>query len=103
MVAIVQQDSGSDGYLTRQLSMYLCHKYCGKRLKEIGKHFGISKFVVTQASRHAESKISNDKRLRKKINKIRNKLIMSIVYGLLPKWVFKMMFEESAPSIFIAN
>ena len=78
-MVIAQQDSGSDGYPTMKLSIYLCYKYSGRKLKEIGNHSGISETGATQANRPAASMISNDKRLRKKVNKIKNKLIMSIV------------------------
>lgn len=75
----VEVELSSDGYPTRQLSIYLCHKYSCRKLKEIGSHFGISESGVTQASRRVASKISKDSRLRKKVKKIENKLKMSKV------------------------
>ncbi len=56
------------------VKIYLCHKYTGKTLKEIGRHFGIGESGVSQASRRIGVKISQDNKLRKKIRKIEDKL-----------------------------
>jgi len=52
------------------VKIYLCQKYTGKTLKEIGRHFDIGKPGVSQASRWIALKISQDNQLRKKIRKI---------------------------------
>jgi chromosomal replication initiation ATPase DnaA len=56
------------------VKIYLCQKYTGKMLKEIGSHFGIGESGVSQASRWIGIKISQDNKLRKKIRKIEDKL-----------------------------
>jgi chromosomal replication initiation ATPase DnaA len=49
---------------------YLCHKISGQRLKDIGLHFGIGVSGVSQASRRVTLQIKDDKKLKKKIDKI---------------------------------
>jgi hypothetical protein len=45
------------------VKIYLCQKYTGKMLKEIGSHFGIGESGVSQASRWIGIKISQDNKL----------------------------------------
>jgi len=47
--------------------MYLCQRNTGKKLKEIGLHFGLGEPGVSQACRRAAQKIEKDMMLRKKI------------------------------------
>ena len=42
---------GSESALTRNVMMYLCKRYTGEKLKDIGKYFGIGESGVSQASR----------------------------------------------------
>jgi len=51
-------------YLKR-LSLYFCHRYSGKKMKEIGVYFDIGESGVSQSSRWISLKISADKKLRK--------------------------------------
>jgi chromosomal replication initiation ATPase DnaA len=53
--------------------MYLCQRYTGKKLKDIGRHFGIGESGVSQACRHVIHKIEKDKKLEKKIKLSRMK------------------------------
>ena len=52
-----------DKVLARNVKMYLCRRYTGERLKDIGLHFGIGDSGVSQAGRRVAQKIENDKRL----------------------------------------
>lgn len=63
-----------DGKLARKVSMYVCHRYGGERLKEIGERFGIGDSAVSQATTrlHAESK--RDKELEKLLARVRKEL-----------------------------
>ncbi len=61
------------------VAIYLCHNYTGKKLKEIGSHFGMSESGVTQASRRLSTSIEKDRKLKKKISKIKTKLHLSNV------------------------
>jgi hypothetical protein len=42
---------GEDPALLKRVQIYLCHKFSGQRLKDIGIHFGIGLSGVSQASR----------------------------------------------------
>jgi hypothetical protein len=57
----------------------LCHKISGKKLKDIGLHFGIGVSGVSQASRRVALQIKDDKKLKKKIDKINLDLDLSNV------------------------
>ena len=59
-----------DAALLKRLQLYLCHRYSGKRLKEIGDYFGIGVSGVSQASRRVGMQIENDKGFKKKVNKL---------------------------------
>ena len=68
----------SDQKLARQVKLYLCHRYSGKRLREIGQRFGVSESGVTQASRRIGTKQQNDKKLRKLITKTLKQLLSNV-------------------------
>lgn len=61
---------GADQTLSEKVSLYFCHKYSGQRLKEIGRHFGMSESGVSQTSRRFALKIDKDNKLRKKIEQV---------------------------------
>ena len=65
---------GRESALARNVKIYLCQKYTGEKLKVIGKHFGISESGVSQASRRISQKSCNDKKLKRKIEKIEKKI-----------------------------
>ncbi len=60
--------------------MFLCHRYNGKKLMEIGARFGVTESAVTQASRRMRYKRHKDKKLETLILKIVKELSLSIVY-----------------------
>ena len=59
-----------DPALLKRVQIYLCHKFSGQRLKDIGVHFGIGLSGVSQASRRVAMQLKEDKKLRKKVNKV---------------------------------
>jgi hypothetical protein len=61
------------------VKLYLCHRYSGKKLREIGKRFGVSELRVTQASRRIQLKQKNDKKFGKLIAKTVKTLSLSNV------------------------
>ncbi|MBL0701122.1 MAG: transposase [Desulfosarcina sp.] len=63
-----------DRALARGVKIFLCHKYTGKMLKEIGRQFDIGASGVSQTRRRIAMKISQDNELHKKILEIENKL-----------------------------
>ncbi len=59
-----------DAALSKRVQIYLCHKFSGQKLKDIGLHFGIGVSGVSQASRRVALQIKADKKLKKKIDKL---------------------------------
>ena len=66
-----------DKALARNVKMYLCQKYTGKKLKEIGLQFGIGESGVSQSCRRVAQKMEKDKKLKKKINGLEKQIYMS--------------------------
>ena len=66
-----------DKVLAKNVKIYLCQKYTGERLKDIGLHFGIGESGVSQAGRRMAQKIEKDKKLKKKIAKIEKQTNLS--------------------------
>ncbi len=60
--------------MSKKVSLYLCHKYSGARLKEIGDIFDIGESAVSQTSRLFSIKLGKDRKLKTKINNIVNEL-----------------------------
>jgi len=56
--------------LARQVKLYLCHCYSGRRLRDIGERFGVSDSGVTQASRRIDDRQKKDKSLKKVILRV---------------------------------
>lgn len=70
---------GQDQALSKKVKLYFCHRYTGKRLKEIGMHFGIGESGVSQSSRRITLKVNQDNKLKKGIEKIETRLNLSRV------------------------
>ena len=70
----VENVSGDDPVLARNIKIYLVKRFTGKRLKEIGREFGIGESGVSQTCRRMEKRIEKDKELKKKISIIRKRL-----------------------------
>ena len=68
-----------DPALLKRVQLYLCHRYSGQKLKDIGYHFGIGESGVSQSSRRVKLQIHKDKKLKKKIDKIIQELNLSRV------------------------
>ena len=68
-----------DAALLKRVQIYLCHRFSGQKLKEIGLHFGIGVSGVSQAIRRVALQIKDDKKLNKKIDKIISDLNLSTV------------------------
>jgi REP element-mobilizing transposase RayT len=63
----------------RKIAIYLSHRFSGIPLKEIGRQFSIGESAVSQASRRFESTLSENPRLREKVNKVRKTLNLCTV------------------------
>jgi len=73
----VESILGKQPTLARNIKMFLCQRYTGEKLKDIGTHFGIGESGVAHASRRVVDKIRKDKKLKRKIAKIERKLNLS--------------------------
>ena len=62
------------GNTYRVLALYLIKNYTSSSLKEIGKIFAMDYTAVSQAARRFEDKISKDKKIRDKVDKIVERL-----------------------------
>lgn len=60
--------------LKKQVSLYLCQRSSGKKLKEIGAYFGIGELGVSQAARRAQARIETDTKFRVYVDGIGKKL-----------------------------
>ncbi len=65
--------------LARMASIYLCWRFSGAKLKEIGKLYGISESGVTQAGKRFEEAMKKDNSLKKRIPEITGGMNLSIV------------------------
>jgi len=74
IVVAVSTAYGEGSKLTRQMSLYLCHRYSGAKLKEIGKLFGVRESAITEASRRFALRVEQDEALRAGVGKIKEDL-----------------------------
>ncbi len=68
---------GDDQVLARNIKIYLTKRFTGKKLKEIGKEFGIGESGVSQTCRRLSQRIDSEEKLEKKLQKIIKKLNLS--------------------------
>ena len=64
-----------DAQKSKKITIYLFHKYSDKRLREIGDYFGIGESAVSDASRRFGVNLKKNRKLRKEIELLRNKLV----------------------------
>jgi chromosomal replication initiation ATPase DnaA len=64
----------SEGMLSRDVKQYLWHRYASVHLKEIGDQFKISESAVSHAASRVSKTIAKDKKVRKIIDKLINRL-----------------------------
>ncbi len=65
-----------DAEMRKKMSLYLCHRYSGAKLKEIGEYFDMKDAAVSQASRRFAHQVGKDKALRKMVKRAEEKLTM---------------------------
>ena len=79
IIQVVKSIVGEQARLAEKASIYLCHKYSGAKLKEIGEHFGIGLSAVTQVSRRFANQVENDGTLKKLVERLEEKIGVSNV------------------------
>jgi hypothetical protein len=72
----VREQFADDERLAKKAGIYLCHRYSGARLREIGAHFGIGESAVAQASSRFAQTLAEDGELRKRVEEIAGLLKM---------------------------
>jgi chromosomal replication initiation ATPase DnaA len=75
----VEEAFPGNGRLARSAGIYLCHRFSGAKLKDIGDLYGISESGVTQAGKRFEETMKKDSSLEKRVVEIARKLSLSIV------------------------
>jgi len=70
----VESVFGKEAALSRNVKMFLCQRYTGEKLKDIGTYLEIGESGVSQACRRVKDKIRKDKKLERKISKIEKKI-----------------------------
>jgi REP element-mobilizing transposase RayT len=75
----VEEAFPGNGRLARAAGIYLCHRFSGAKLKDIGDLYGISESGVTQAGKRFEETMKKDSSLEKRVLEIARKLSLSIV------------------------
>lgn len=63
---------GENQKLARQVGMYLCHKCSGKKLREIGKLFGVGETAIAEARRLLSRKMETDRHLCGEVEKVKD-------------------------------
>lgn len=74
LIDIIGNELGSSVKLTRNVSIYFCHRYSGARLREIGERFGLSDAAVAQASRRLRIAAESDERVRNMLDQVAKKI-----------------------------
>jgi putative transposase len=74
IITEVNKAMAGDEQLKRKMSLYLCHRYSGARLKEIGVRFGIGESAVSQESRRFGMSLEKDTGLKEVVQAIRERL-----------------------------
>lgn len=67
----VSEVMGENEKLGRQVGMYFCHKYSGKKLREIGNLFRVGETAIAEARRLLSRKIGADKLLSGEVERIK--------------------------------
>jgi REP element-mobilizing transposase RayT len=70
---------GSEPRISKKVALHVCHRYSGKKLKEIGICFGVGESAVSQTSRRFETILAKDKAIRRKVENLYKELGLSDV------------------------
>ncbi len=67
--AVALEFDGSEPQV-RQVEIYLCHKYSGHKLKDIGVLFGVGESAVTQSSARFRQAVRSDPSLQQRVERL---------------------------------
>lgn len=74
IIEITEETFGDNERLVGKAAIYLCHRYSGAKLREIGERFGVKDSAISQSSRRFEMELSKDKELKMIIEKLARSL-----------------------------
>lgn len=74
ILQVVDAAFGSNKKLARQAGMWLCHRYSGEKVREIGKLFAVGQSAITEASRLFPKRMEKDEALAEVIEEIKTEL-----------------------------
>ncbi len=74
IIEAVNAVMGRNKKQARQVAMYLCHKYSGRKLREIGEVFTVGETAIAEARRLLSRKMEKDDELKAEVEKVRQKL-----------------------------
>lgn len=77
IVGSIYRITEGDSKVAKGMSIYICHRYSGAKLRVIGDYFGISESGVTRASQRFGEKVEGDKGLKKLLMKVERILWLS--------------------------
>lgn len=63
IIELTRDISREDKQLAAKMAIYLCHRYSGLKLKEIGERFGVKESAVSQSSKRFAAAMGKDKKL----------------------------------------
>lgn len=63
----------------RRVSLYLCQKHTGRKLREIGEAFGVGESAVSRAARRLAAQLAEDEQLAKRVSALERDLGVSRV------------------------
>ena len=79
IVKAVREAYAADDRLATKAAIYLCHRFSGAKLKEIGDLFDVSESGITQASKRFAQSMDCDEQLKGQVRRIGESLNLSIV------------------------
>lgn len=79
IVKAVRKAYVADDRLASKAAIYLCHRFSGAKLKEIGALFHVSESGITQASKRFAQSMECDEELKGMVRKLGKSLNLSIV------------------------
>jgi hypothetical protein len=74
--AVVAEVIGEETALFRKWCIYLSHQWSGRRLEEIGAHFGMKGTAVSQISRRFRKMVEGDRGLKRLLERLKKDLLI---------------------------
>ena len=70
VIGAVSSELNDDSRMTKKMSIYLCHRFSGHSLKEIGENFGIGESAVSETSNRFAEILHADQRLAETVARL---------------------------------